>query len=365
MFHLNCLERGGAERVVSTLASTFAAEGDEVIVATEWQGEEEFQIDERISRLIVGPKTTDENKSRLVKAFLRIKYLREVIKLNKPDIVIAFGKSANYRLLNATVGLDIPKIIAVRCNPVGVYDRRLDKILGPLTWPRADGCVFQTVGQRDFFPDYLRKKSAIILNPINKKYIGIPRAEYPGKSVVYSGRLVDFKDQNRLIEAFIKVHAKHPEYDLRIYGGDSGDGTKELLESTIASNHAEEYVKLMGSSDNLESELGKGSLFAFSSWEEGLPNSVIEAMALGLPVVATDCPCGGPRTIIQDGVNGILVPILNTEALADGMCRLIENPEWAEILGKKAREIVNLTEEHIIVNQWREYIDEVISRRRR
>lgn len=361
MFHLNCLELGGAERVVSTLASAFAAEGDEVIVATEWQGEEEFHIDERVTRLIVGPKREDKDKSRLTKAILRIKYLREAIKSVGPDVVIGFCKSANYRVLNATIGLNVPTIIAVRCNPVGVYDRKIDKILGPIIWPRARGCVFQTVGQRDFFPKYLREKSAIILNPINKKYIGIPRPESPEKTVVSSGRLVDCKDQKRLIEAFMIVHEKHPEYALKIYGGDSGDGTKELLESTIAANYAEEFVKLMGSSDNLEKELSKGGVFAFSSWEEGLPNSVIEAMAMGIPVVATDCPCGGPRTIIHDGTNGLLVPILDTNALAEGMNRLIENQVWAEELGRKASSIVELTDERVIVNQWRDYIDRIIN----
>ena len=108
---------------------------------------------------------------------------------------------------------------------------------------------------------------------------------------------------------------------LKIYGGDSGDGTKEQLEELIAERKAEDYVFLMGASDSLEKVLVNASVFAFSSDWEGLPNALLEAMALGLPIVATDCPCGGPRTVMKDGVNGLLVPIKDEEALAEGICR--------------------------------------------
>lgn len=156
----------------------------------------------------------------------------------------------------------------------------------------------------------------------------MPEPEKRVKEVVQSGRIVDFKNQLMLIRAFDRVHKKHPDYVLKIYGGDSGDGTREQLEQLIAERNAGEYVFLMGASDSLEKVLVKASVFAFSSDWEGLPNALLEAMALGLPVVATDCPCGGPRTVMQDGVNGLLVPIKDEEALANGICRLIEIRIW-------------------------------------
>ena len=166
-----------------------------------------------------------------------------------------------------------------------------------------------------------------------------------------------------LLKAFIEVHRKHPDYILKIYGGDSFDGTKEILEGIIAENQAEDYIQLMGASNSLEKELTNAAVYAFSSDWEGLPNALLEAMALGLPIVATDCPCGGPRTVMQDGVNGLLIPIKDQKALEDGINKLIENPEYGEQLGEKAREIANIANAKAIFEQWRDYIEEICTKK--
>lgn len=360
LFHLNCLEQGGAERVVSNLANQFSKEGYEVIVATEWQGENEFRLEEKVRRVHVGLREQDEGKGRISKILLRVKYLRRFIREEKPDITIAFAHKANYRALMATVGMRMPVVISVRTDPVGHYDSLSDKIQIPLLFPRAAGCVFQTEGQREFFPEYLQRKSRIILNPVNDKYLNVPKPEVREKTVVQSGRLVDFKNQPMLLKAFLKVHAKHPDYTLKIYGGDSFDGTKEILESIIKENHAEDFIHLMGASDSLEKELPKASVYAFSSDWEGLPNALLEAMALGMPIVSTDCPCGGPKTVMTNEVDGLLVPIMDENAMAEGINRLIEDREFAERLGQNARKISDKINGPAVIAQWRDYIEEVI-----
>lgn len=359
VFHLNCLEQGGAERVVTNLANRFAKEGYQVFIATEWYGENEFQIDERIVRVHVGLREGDEKKHRLIKFLLRIKYLRDFLKKEKPDILIPFARKAVYRGLTAAYFLKIPVLISIRTDPAGHYDRRFDKIQIPFLFPRADGCVFQTDGARDFFAPRLQKNSRIILNPIHDKYIGVPEPEKRSRTVVQSGRLVDFKNQPMLIRAFVKVHAKHPDYDLKIYGGDSFDGTKEILEDLIRENEARDYIRLMGASDSLEKDLADAALFAFTSDWEGLPNALMEAMALGLPIVATDCPCGGPATIMTNEVDGLLIPIKDEQALVDGINRLIEDPDLAARLGAKARKIADRANGQAVYEQWRDYIEEL------
>lgn len=360
-FHLNCLEQGGAERVVTNLANQFVEKGYEVIIATEWYGENEFQTDPRVKRVHVGLREEDKKKNHVIQILLRIKYLTKFIKEEKPDILIPFARKALYRGLMAAYFIKIPILISIRTDPAGHYEEWSDKIQIPILFPRADGCVFQTEGARDFFAPRLQKNSRIILNPINPKYIGTPIPEKRTKTVVQSGRLVDFKNQPMLIKAFVEVHKKHPDYDLKIYGGDSFDGTKEILEDLIEKNNAGDYIHLMGASDSLEKDLADAALFAFTSDWEGLPNALMEAMALGLPIVATDCPCGGPRTIMTDGVDGLLIPIKDQKALEDGINYLIENPEIAENMGRKAREIAGRANGDAIFEQWKAYIEELCS----
>lgn len=365
MFHLNCLEQGGAERVVSNLANQFASQGYEVIVATQWQGEQEFQLNREVRRIHVGLSAEDECKSRLKKIFLRIKYLRTLLKQEKPDVAIAFAHNAIYRTLFAALNNKIPTVIAVRINPVGNYDGLVDKLLIPFLYRRADGSVFQTAQQRDFFPEFIRRNAAIIINPINSKYTRVQENpisfEQRSKTIVHSSRIVDFKNQLMLVRAFLRVHEKYPDYDLKLYGPDSHDGTWQKLEELIARNRATEYIHLMGPSDSLEKELPKGRIYVLSSDYEGMPNALLEAMALGLPVISTDCPPGAPADLIEDGVNGLLVPVGDEQALANSIITLIEQPELAQRLGEEATKIRERANVEIIYEQWKTYLEQVIA----
>ena len=222
VFHLNTLAQGGAERVVSTLANRLCSEF-EVIVATMWYSENEYELDKRVRRISVGLTAEQEQKGRFSKAFYRMYNLHALLKKEKPDLVISFEKKANYRALLASASKRIPVIVSVRTNPYLHYVTKVDRFMIPLLFSRAKGAVFQTVGARDFFSGKIQERSRVILNPINVKYLNVPRAEFRKKEVVQSGRIVDFKNQHMLIEAFVDVHKKHPDYVLKLYGEDFGD----------------------------------------------------------------------------------------------------------------------------------------------
>lgn len=360
-FHINSLEQGGAERVVSNLAAQFAADGYEVCILTEWQAKNEFRISDKVRRLSVGLRKEDEKCSRVTKFLKRIGYLHKALKQEKPDILISFAKRANYRALMSAPGTKVPVLMSVRTTPVGHYDSKTDWLQIHLLFSRAAGCVFQTTGARDFFPKGIREKSRIILNPINDKYIGRPQAAYRTKEIVHVGRLVDFKNQPMLIRAFGNVHKNYPEYSLKIYGGDSKDGTKAVLEDCIRECGLEDSVTLMGANDDLAEQMEHAAFFTFTSDWEGLPNAVMEAMALGLPVISTDCPCGGPGTLIEPEVNGLLIPIKDQKALEKAMVRLIKDPDFAEGLGRNARKLGEMANSHAIYLQWKSYVEEIIA----
>lgn len=360
LFHLTSLEQGGAERVVSNLSNRLVNDGYEVVVTTQQTGKNEFVLDEKVKRLHVGLKAMDENRGRMAKAVRRIVYLRKGILSEKPDIVISFLRKPNYRTLVANLGTGIPTVIAVRIDPKSEYNKKVDKLLIPILYPFANGAVFQTVEQQEFFPKYIQEKSVVILNPVHNKYIEAKAVTDKENIVVQSGRLVGFKNQIMLLEAFMRVHEKHPDYRLQLYGPDALDGTKEKLEEYISTHKADTFIQLMGASNELEKELPRAKVGAFSSDYEGMPNALIEAMVLGLPVVATDCPCGGPKTLIENEKNGLLIPVKDVDAMVAGINRLIEQPEFAQRLGENARELAKRVNEDAIIQQWKNYIEKVL-----
>ena len=91
-----------------------------------------------------------------------------------------------------------------------------------------------------------------------------------------------------------------------------------------------------------------------------MPNSLLEAMAMGMPVVSTDCPCGGPREVIEDGVNGFLVPVGDEDALADRICRLTEDENLRKSFGSKALEIEKKASADAVFAQWKEYLESIV-----
>ena len=129
----------------------------------------------------------------------------------------------------------------------------------------------------------------------------------------------------------------------------------------IQAHHLEDAVQLCGLCEELEKELPGAAVFVCSSDYEGMPNSLLEAMAMGLAVVSTDCPPGGCRMAIRDGQNGLLVPVGDAQAMADAICRLIEEPSYAEQIGRQARQIRQVAGTEEVFAQWREYLEEIVA----
>ncbi len=362
MFHLNSLGKGGAERVVSLLAGMFAEDGVETVIATEWNEKEEYVLHEKVKRIHVGLTEGEEMASRLAKQWFRIRNLRKAIISEKPDLVISFCVKANYRAMIATRGLHIPVVASVRNDPKIDYVGTKNQIMNKLFLNRADGCVFQTEEAKVFFDRVLQNKSAIISNPIEEKFLSAERKE-PQKKIVNVGRLVEQKNQMLLIKAFEKLLKKHPDYQLALYGaGDEDDYKKELLEYIEKKGEGlKEAVHFMGLSSSLEEEIADAAMFVLSSDYEGMPNALMEAMAMGLPVISTDCPCGGSRYWITHKETGQLTAVDDVDQLTESMVFYIENTEMARQIGLNARERMKEATLDKIYLQWKNYLEKLFT----
>lgn len=374
LFHINSLGKGGAERVVSLLANEFVKDGVEVVIATEWYSDEEYEVDSKVKRVHAGLSKVQEKGNRIAKQWYRITNLRKVIVQEKPDVVLSFCVKANYRAMMATMATRIPVIISVRNDPKIDYIGTANGVMNKLFLNRAAGCVFQTGEAQEFFDEVLQKKSKIICNPVNEKYLHAKR-ESAKKKIVCVGRLVAQKNQMLLVNAFEKVLEKYPDYHLYLYGDGSDDECKEELlqyvgKKTVQAGNTvgdkkievklKDCIHFMGLSSTLEVDMADATMFVLPSIYEGMPNALMEAMALGLPVISTDCPCGGSRYWIENGVTGQLVPVKDIDAMAKAMEFYILNPGKAEQMGANAR--IRLQEATVdkIYEQWKRYISKTL-----
>ena len=361
MIHINSLGKGGAERVASLLASRFVLDGIQVVVATEWTEDEEYEVDARVRRIHAGLKDAEENSGRIAKLWYRIKNLRNVILEEKPDVILSFCVKANYRAVQAAMGTGIPVIVSVRNDPKVDYVGKAKAVMNKLFLNRANGCVFQTEEAKEFFDEVLQEKSRIICNPVNEKYLKAER-KTPREKVVYVGRLVEQKNPMFLVNAFEEIIQKYPKYQLYLYGDNFEDECKEELHRYLEKPEKKEisaHVHFMGRSDRLEIEMADAAMFVLPSDYEGMPNALMEAMALGLPVISTDCPCGGSRYWIEPGVTGQLVGVRNLGSMVQAMEYYIQHPKEAEKMGQQAREKLQEATLEKVYLQWKTYIEEV------
>ena len=340
IFVVASMAGGGAERVIAILANQFVQQGIEVSIMMTAGEDVVYQLDRRVELVSIGGKTGGSMKAR----FMRIKKMRDYFKVNSPAVAVVFGLGASFFVVMANVFLKNKMIISERNDPNACTHPHLRN----LVYSRADYMVYQTEMARDEFPEYLKKRSAVIANPISSN---LPK-RWGGKrekKVVAVGRLEKQKNYEMMLKAFAKFYEKHPEYQLHIFG-------KGYLESSLKkmadSLQISEAVVWEGFSRNVWRQIESAAMYILSSDYEGISNSMLEALGLGLPVISTDCPIGGSRMCIQNRENGILVPVGESQALAQAMCEVVEDEEFAKKIADNAYKIREKFSEENISGQW-------------
>ncbi len=199
----------------------------------------------------------------------------------------------------------------------------------------------------------------ILKNPLNPSFI---RERFEGERelcIHAVGRMDANKNHEMILRAFSGLAEDFPGARLVIYG--NGECREPLLKLAGQIGLADR-VSLPGAVTDVADKIYKSSAFVLSSFSEGMPNTLIEAMCLGLPVISTDCPCGGPAELIQDGVNGYLIPPGDTDALERKLRILLSDREKADEMGRNA---ARLLEEYLPEHVDREWMEYLISRRKK
>ena len=340
---------GGAQRVCYNLINWILANTyDEVhlIICSGRTVKEEYDLSKIPHSIVTGGILNKINR------------IRRELKHIKPDVLVTMGVPGALFDVPACIGLGIKHIISERNDPAHFGGRVTTRILSRLLMRKADGYVFQTNDAQAYYGGALIKRSTVIPNPL---FIGddYPATQYNGlreKKIVTTGRLNKQKNHSLLIRAFKKISDEFPDYKLIIYG----EGPERQNDETLIKELGlEGRVLLPGTINNVPEKIHKSSLYVLSSDFEGMPNSLMEAMALGLPCISTDCPCGGPRELIENGKNGILVPTGNEKALADAMKNILNDEKFALKIGKNAMSIRERLSLNKVCKQWYDYFKSI------
>ncbi|WP_417893870.1 glycosyltransferase family 4 protein [Aerococcus viridans] len=348
---------GGAERVVCNLSNYLVSKGEEVTILTMSSGEPAYELDKDVEQVALYDEFDTNNKFiKNIKRFFRIK---QFIKNNdNTDIYIVMLPITILLLLHFRRMIKVPIIISERGDPVTRYaNSKIHYLLMKYFYPKADNYVFQTKEAKDFYANYINGEGTVIPNAINKEFFHVSNSIHKSKRIIASGRLNKQKNFELLIRSFSNILEIHPEWKLEIIGeGPERKNLEELIQTLNLQNH----VFMPGYVEKVIEHLVNSSIFVMPSNYEGMPNALIEAMALGLPSISTDCEIGGPRFLIDDGKNGLLVPVNNQKKMTESINKLVNDPIFAERLGANASLIKEQLAPKIIYSKWHETISETI-----
>jgi GalNAc-alpha-(1->4)-GalNAc-alpha-(1->3)-diNAcBac-PP-undecaprenol alpha-1,4-N-acetyl-D-galactosaminyltransferase len=354
------LTSGGAERVISNMVNYWAAQGWEINLLTFDDNKKTFyNLDSRISHIPLGIAGYSPNQIMgLWNNLTRIQALRLAIINSKPNVVISFMHQTNEIVLLATRSLKVPVIVSERIDPVRHSTGKIWEQLRQWTYPLADRIVVQTKRAGDYFSSKLQKRICVIPNPVLLPPYQTELSDklLAERSLIAMGRLVPQKGFDLLLEAMAKLKDRYPKWTLTILGE---GGLRSQLESLRDELGLGDRVHLVGRVKNPYEFLKQADIFIMSSRFEGFPNALCEAMACGLPVISTDCP-NGPREIIRDGVDGILVPNEDVPALAAAMERLMYDEKKRKSLGDLAKKVTERFGLEQVMLAWESLINEAI-----
>lgn len=335
---------GGTERVIAVVANYLAAQSYDVLILMTSRDDVVYDLHKDIEVQAIGGTTGGS----LIKRVKRICKLRGYFKRSGEAVIVSFGTETNLFALLAHIGLKNKIIISERNDP----NQCNFKMLRNLIYRLADHFVFQTEDARQYFSKKIADRGVVIPNPLAKEM----KKDFSGErthDIVAVGRLEPQKNHRMLLQAYQLFDRKYPEYRLVLYGKGL---LQEELENFAKELGIEQKVVFAGFTQEVEKKIQDAAMYVLSSDYEGISNSLMEAMAMGLPVISTDCPIGGSKMLITDKVNGLLTPVGDTRAFAAAMCYMAKDPEHAERMGEAAQYIQREYSTENICKKWEKEI---------
>lgn len=338
------------ERASASLANYIASERIDVSYISIFKRPHFFKLDQSITLY----EPPGELNKRRLNLFQTIWWLRKTIRQSHPSVVLTFNKL--YGALAATsLILDrTPLIVSERSSPLYKWSARI-KVFNRLSYllRPPQGIIAQTIVASDYQRKYYSTRTKVRVIPNVLRFVRLCPEITRQKQILAVGRLTDpLKGFDRLIEAFAKIQNQSW---LLIFAGGDEDG--EYLKKQAKGLNVDHKVKFLGKVTDLDHIYAESGIFVIPSRSEGFPNALCEAMAAGLPCISYDF-IAGPREIITNGYDGLIVEDGNTNALSEAIDFLIEHPKERVRLGQNA---LKIRDRFKLEKIGRDYLDFIIS----
>jgi glycosyltransferase involved in cell wall biosynthesis len=337
---VGALTWGGAERVATTMANAWAREGREVWLVATYLGCKvvDYSLHRGVSVVFLSERMRVRPSLRGFAAVRKAFALRSLIRSIAPDAVVSFLTNVNVLAILALTGLGLPLIVSERTDPAGDVDLHwLFRLARGLSYRHADALVVQTSAAAKRWAERLPgvQRIEIIHNPLPRELdvAGLKaQQEAGGGLVIAMGRLGREKGFATLLSAFATAFGDDPTWKLDIWGRGP---LLAALTRRLAELRLERRAHLRGATTQPWTVLATAQIFVLSSEYEGFPNAMLEAMAVGLPCIAFDCP-SGPQELADGGAAAIMVPAGDAQALARTLRKVASDRELRRTLGLRA-----------------------------
>lgn len=345
------LTNGGSERVMAILASQFAINNnDTFMLLLRDNKSSNYKVNDKLKCYQLHYNT----RNKLVILVKRFFLVRKYIKKINPDVIISFMWDINLFTLIVSLGLRKKIIISERALPTVKFKSAFKTFVRNFgqkyIYKLADVIVLQTPQVKQYYSKKIQKKCVVIPNPIDNS---LPKRwdKKREKVVVAVGRCTEQKNFAMLLNAFARFYTKHKDYKLVIYG----DGPLlSDLKKQAKYLQIDSVVEFPGYVSNVDEKIRKSAIYVSSSNYEGISNSMLEALAMGVPSICTDCPVGGASMVIDNGVNGILIPVGDEDALYHSLLKLAIDEDFAKSLSLEASKLRYVYEPEKIYQMWKE-----------
>lgn len=359
LFLVSSMMSGGVERTVSYISSYFANNSIETHILS-LSNEFFYNIDKKVIVNTLAVERGSKNRlfERIRRIYLRFHGVKKYLIDNCFDAVFCMSPEMIRYLFFVSSKKYNCLITSERNNPL--FDSRKDIRIKNRAFMKCDAIIFQTKRAMECFDLKIQKKGIVIPNAVgNNLAYSLKTSDQRELKFSAIGRLAKQKDYDTMLKAFAKFVKEYPDFKLEIFGNGP---EKEHIKDEINNLSLGSNVFLMGTDVNALMRISNSYAFIMTSQYEGMPNSLMEAMAIGLPCISSDCQFG-PRELISDGINGLLFDVGDVEGCYRKMVYLAENADRASKIGKEAKAILKTNNIETISKKYYDFVVSTIGKK--